>query len=1090
MSNPTNGTKSGEGVKMNGKDLVHKLRDILQNLILKVGFKKFEEPPLEKEILAFLASLGHSGEIRKITDVNVNKLHQPWRSFAAIINKCLSGKPSYDSLCLSQAQILWGMYNNKKLVVNFVMAKDPSIPRRNKVNWHYARDDPMFTTINVISRNEDTQLYGTILPVALTNEDIRNSESYKEYYAIASGKIPPKTKASKKKADSDATTKQKPPTVPKEKKGKKTGKGKQKAKELETISEAVLTEAEQLKIITKRSRKETHSSHASGSGADEGTGVSPGVPDAPDYDSDDDISWKSSEDDQDDDKNDDDENAQDDEDDDKNDDDENAQDDDDEAQTESEDDGDDFIHPKLTTHDDETTHEEETDEDDTFDPIVHTPSYVSSSDDEDSDNEVEGMDVEGEKSDEDATYVEDQGNEADRDTNANLEGRDDVKTDVVLPQVQATQEIKDTHVTLTPVNPDGQQQSSSVSSGFVSNMLNPNQDTGVDAIFGHNAQATSLIDIPVTAIAEPSFFAPTNRPPTPTPLFIQLQQPPILTPATTPSSSLQNLPDFGSLFGFDNRLKALEDNFSEFKQTNQYAEALSSIPGIVDQYLANKMKEAVDVAVQLKSDRIREEAQAENQQFLDSIDEGMKKVIKEQVKSEVSKITPKIEKLVNEQLESEVLVRSSKEAKTSHVVAANLSELELKKILIDKMEANKSISRESEWILPQTLEPTRHSKCKSYDSGIDKRLKTKEDHVGLGERCYGRPFNTTAGNPVKKILLKLNLSDHRLFKDGGGGLSAKVVVSRKNRTLIDARRTMLVDSKLPTTFWAEAVNTACYVLNRDHLGKFDGKAGEGYFDGYSVVSKAMRVFNKRTRIVEETLNIRFLENTLNMKGNGPDWLFDVDSLSNSMNYNEAYQKWMKRKLSDKSGSMTRSRELCQKVKSNRKADSNTLTVNTAGPFVSTANKSEEQLFKRFSPFKNAFTLPPVPNISSMDNTGIFGNAYDDEDVEEEVDMNNVISSYTVPDTSFTKFHKDHPEDQVIGSLKTPVQTRHMTKINEEHVDLPRDKWAIGTKWVFRNKKDEKGIMVKNKARLVAHGHTQEEGIGYDEVFAPVARIEP
>ncbi|GKD14060.1 hypothetical protein Tco_1198467 [Tanacetum coccineum] len=413
--------------KMNNKKYILNLdqfRDILQ-ICPKVGNKKFEEPPLEKEILAFLANLGHSGEIRKITDVNVNKLHQPWRSFAAIINKCLSGKPSYDSLRLSQAQILWGMYNNKKvdyayllwedftyqienkntkkgnamyyprftkLIVNFVMAKDPSIPRRNKVNWHYARDDPMFTTINVISRNEDTQLYGAILPAELTNEDIRNSESYKEYYAIASGKIPPKTKASKKKADSDATTKQKPPTIPKEKKEKKSGKGKQKAKELETISEAVLTEAEQLKIITKRSRKETHSSHASGSGADEGTGVSPGVPDAPDYDSDDDISWKSSEDDQDDDKNDDDENAQD---------------DDDEAQTESEDDGDDFIHPKLTTHDDETTHEEETDEDDTFDPIVHTPSRVSSSDDEDSDNEVEGVDVEGEKSDEDATDEED-----------------------------------------------------------------------------------------------------------------------------------------------------------------------------------------------------------------------------------------------------------------------------------------------------------------------------------------------------------------------------------------------------------------------------------------------------------------------------------------------------------------------------------------------------------------------------------------------------------------------------------------------------------------------------------------------------------
>ncbi|GKA66295.1 putative ribonuclease H-like domain-containing protein [Tanacetum coccineum] len=96
----------------------------------------------------------------------------------------------------------------------------------------------------------------------------------------------------------------------------------------------------------------------------------------------------------------------------------------------------------------------------------------------------------------------------------------------------------------------------------------------------------------------------------------------------------------------------------------------------------------------------------------------------------------------------------------------------------------------------------------------------------------------------------------------------------------------------------------------------------------------------------------------------------------------------------------------------------------------------------------------------MHDSGIFGNGYDDEDVEEEVDMNNVASSYTAPDAPFTKFLKDHPQDQVIrviGSLKTH--------------------------------KDERGIVVKNKARLVAQGHTQEEGIDYDEVFAPVARIE-
>ncbi|GJY01918.1 hypothetical protein Tco_0360070 [Tanacetum coccineum] len=464
--------------------------------------------------------------------------------------------------------------------------------------------------------------------------------------------------------------------------------------DIRKITDRNLTEAEQLKIITKRSHQETHSSHASGSGADEGTGVTPGVPDAPDYDLEDDISWKSSDDDQADEQAEDDEDAgkndvnettQDDEDDDDYDDDEKVQDadehdvdktvqeDDDEEQTESDDDGDDFVHPKLTTHDDEIIHEEDTDEDD---------SSISSSDEENSDNDVEGTNVEGAKMDEEATYEEDQGNEAVKDTNTDLDGRDKVMTDV-----------EDTHVTLTPVNPDGQQQSSSVSSGFVSNMLNPNQDTGVDDIFRQHTEATSLIDTSVTAIMEPSFTAQINRPPTPHPIVIQTQQPPILTPATTTSSSLQNLPNFASLFGFDYRLKALEDNFSELRQTNQYAEALSSIPSTVEQYLANKMQEAVDVAVQLKYERIREESTTANQQFLDSIDDGMKKIIKEQVKKEVSKIIPKVEKFVTDRLESEVLVRSSKEANTSHAVAANLSELELKKILIDKMEANNSINR-------------------------------------------------------------------------------------------------------------------------------------------------------------------------------------------------------------------------------------------------------------------------------------------------------------------------------------------------------------------------------------------------------------
>ncbi|GKE54426.1 putative ribonuclease H-like domain-containing protein, partial [Tanacetum coccineum] len=102
------------------------------------------------------------------------------------------------------------------------------------------------------------------------------------------------------------------------------------------------------------------------------------------------------------------------------------------------------------------------------------------------------------------------------------------------------------------------------------------------------------------------------------------------------------------------------------------------------------------------------------------------------------------------------------------------------------------------------------------------------------------------------------------------------------------------------------------------------------------------------------------------------------------------------------------------------------------------------------------------------NTGIFSGAYDDEDVGAEADLNNLETTMNVSPIPTTRIHKDHPK---------------------ELLDLPKGKHAIGTKWVYRNKKDERGIVVRNKVRLVAQGYTKEEGIDYDEVFSPVARIE-
>nr|GEY30713.1 reverse transcriptase domain-containing protein [Tanacetum cinerariifolium] len=212
---------------------------------------------------------------------------------------------------------------------------------------------------------------------------------------------------------------------------------------------------------------------------------------------------------------------------------------------------------------------------------------------------------------------------------------DELYRDVNINQgrgLQATLEVEDTHVTLTPINSNGQQESSSVSSQFVTSMPNPTSDVDMESIF---ANASSLV-APLhtsTPIMTPSTIS----------TITTISQAPI-PPTPIPSEVLQNLPTFDSVFRFDDRLKSLETNFSKYRQTNPFAEAVSNIPGIVHRYMNQQMNEA----------------------------------------------------FVNPQLEAEVLTRSSHSSRTSYAVVANLSEMELKKILIKNREGNKSIQRSEE----------------------------------------------------------------------------------------------------------------------------------------------------------------------------------------------------------------------------------------------------------------------------------------------------------------------------------------------------------------------------------------------------------
>ncbi|KAJ9536179.1 hypothetical protein OSB04_un000639 [Centaurea solstitialis] len=421
-----------------------------------------------------------------------------------------------------------------------------------------------------------------------------------------------------------------------------------------------------------------------------------------------------------------------------------------------------------------------------------------------------------------------------------------------------------------------------------------------------------------------------------------------------------------------------------------------------------------------------------------------------------------------------------------------------------------------------------------------------------------RKIRSDNGTEFKNATLDAYLTSVGISHNFSGAYTPQQngVVERRNRTLVEAARTMLAYSGLPLTFWAEAVSTACftqnrtiitkrfkktpyhiinrrvpnvkffhvfgcrcYILNnRDNLGKFDKKADEGYFLGYSLTSKTFRVYNKRTKMVMETVYVTFDE-TVSITS---------EHSSSGLGIHSQVSTTTSDSITDPNSSeldllfMDAFLDICADnedliLSRNPRVDIHDVpepsSVNDSGPSENICSTNSDQAI-------------PVPSVEQSELTP------DDQSeipaiIDENDGQNNLDDLAILP--AQLKWTRAHPLYNVIGDVKDGVKTRSasanyclyksfLSKIEPKNVSQalddsdwllamqeellqfkrnkvyrlvprPQDKSIIKTKWIFRNKKDESGLIVRNKARLVAKGYSQQEGIDYDETFAPVARIE-
>ncbi|GJR42396.1 retrovirus-related pol polyprotein from transposon TNT 1-94 [Tanacetum coccineum] len=588
-------------------------------LVSRISGQEFNEPPTEEEALSFIRELGHYGEIKYITDVIVDHLHQPWRNFASIINKCLCGKEDLayqidNKDFKKQDKIFYPRFT--KIIIHHFLKKYKSISMRNRMFMHTTRDDSLLGTMRFISRHEDAQIYGAILSKEMTNQAMLDSVAYRTYYAIASGVEPPKSKKPKTKSDiaissketpskkkptkakKDIPSKKKPTSKPKPTKKKALVEA-DKGKGLNVLSEVALSEAAQLKEVTKQSKKDFNITQASGSG--DGTDFESGVPDKQQRktsgadkgtDSDDD---------------------------------------------ESNDDNSDEV-----TKDDDDVKSDANDDKEVKEEDVRTPdSFEFNNDDEEYDELYKDVNVRSKVAEHEEVGKGD-------------EEMTDTSHESASQEKSYEQVIEDAHVTLTSSQKtEGSKQSSSILSNFARKFLNlDNVLPVIDEVASMmnvktpheelSTQAPPNLSVPVTAISKTSTIHVTT-----VTLIIQpfSSIPQMTTPTPVPTtepttSSIPDLPDFASLFRFNQRVSALEQYLSQVKQVGSLLPLLRN-SAFMDDLLVTRIRFATQTTLQSYKAELEKKAQAGKEKYIDIVDKLVKEIINDEVKSQLPYILPK-----------------------------------------------------------------------------------------------------------------------------------------------------------------------------------------------------------------------------------------------------------------------------------------------------------------------------------------------------------------------------------------------------------------------------------------------------------------